>query len=61
MLSKLLHIVAVAACLTPAWGRATSELSLIRQPSTVYIVDSGAFATLSRWVAVVREWPCREG
>jgi hypothetical protein len=41
MLRKLLHIVAVAACLTPAWGKATSELSLIRQPSTVYIVGPG--------------------
>jgi hypothetical protein len=41
MLSKLLYIVAVAGCLTPAWGKATSELSFIRQPSTVFIVGPG--------------------
>ena len=41
MLSKLLYIVAVTVCLTPAWGKATSELSFIRQPSTVSIVGPG--------------------
>src|SRR5271166_1155168 len=44
MLSKLLQIVALTACLTPAWGKSTSELSFIRQtrqPSTVFIVGPG--------------------
>lgn len=41
MLSKLLYIVAVTGCLTPAWGKPTSELSFIRQPSMVSIVGPG--------------------
>ncbi|MGA8539754.1 MAG: hypothetical protein WB566_09660 [Terriglobales bacterium] len=41
MLSKLLYIVAVTVCLTPAWGKATSEFSFIGQPSTVSIVGPG--------------------
>jgi hypothetical protein len=41
MLSKLLQIVALTACLTPAWGKSASELSFIRQPSTVSIVGPG--------------------
>jgi hypothetical protein len=41
MLRKLLQIVALTACLTPAWGKSTSELSFIRQPSTVSIVGPG--------------------
>lgn len=41
MLSKLLYIVAVTGCLTPAWGKQTSELSFIRQLSTVSIVGPG--------------------
>jgi hypothetical protein len=41
MLSKLLHIVALTACLTPAWSKSSSELSFIRRPSTVSIVGPG--------------------
>ena len=41
MLSKLLQIVALTPRLTPAWGKPTSELSVIRQPSTVSIVGPG--------------------
>ncbi|MGD0508856.1 MAG: hypothetical protein ABSA27_13715 [Terriglobales bacterium] len=41
MLSKLLQVVALTACLTPAWGKSTSELSFTRQPSTVSIVGPG--------------------
>ncbi len=46
MLSKLLQIVALTACLTPAWGRATSELSFIRPPSTVSIVGPGTVVSV---------------
>jgi len=41
MLRKLLQIAALTACLTPAWGKPTSELSFLRQPSTVSIVGPG--------------------
>lgn len=41
MLSKFLQIVALTACLTPAWSKPTSELSFTRQPSTVSIVGPG--------------------
>ncbi len=41
MLSKLLQIAALTACLTPAWGKPTLELSFIPQPSTVSIVGPG--------------------
>jgi hypothetical protein len=41
MLRKLLRIVALSACLTPAWGKSTSELSFIPQPTTVSIVGPG--------------------
>ncbi len=41
MASKLLQIVALTACLTPAWGKSTSELPFIRQLSTVSIVGPG--------------------
>jgi hypothetical protein len=51
MLNKLLQVVSLAACLAPAWGKSTSELSFtrqpsirqpsIRQPSTVSIVGPG--------------------
>jgi len=41
MLSKLLQIAALTACLTPAWSKSTSELSFIRQPSTVSIAGPG--------------------
>src|ERR1039458_9138549 len=41
MLSKLLQIIALIACLTPVWGKSTSELSFIRQPSAVSIVGPG--------------------
>ena len=41
MLSKLLQIVVLTACLTPAWSKSTSKLSFIRQPSTVSIVGPG--------------------
>ncbi len=41
MLKKLLPILALTACLTPVWGKSTSELSFIRQPSTVSIVGPG--------------------
>jgi hypothetical protein len=41
MLSKLLQVLVLIACLTPAWGKSTSELSFTRQPSTVSIVGPG--------------------
>ncbi|MGB8013768.1 MAG: hypothetical protein WCF68_19305 [Terriglobales bacterium] len=41
MLSKLLQLVVLTACLTPAWAKSTSELSFIRQPSTVSVVGPG--------------------
>jgi|SRR5580658_3514741 hypothetical protein len=41
MLSRLLQVVVLTACLTSAWGESTSELSFIRQPSTVSIVGPG--------------------
>ena len=41
MLRKLLQIVSLTACLTLAWGKSTSELSFIRQLSTVSIVVPG--------------------
>jgi hypothetical protein len=46
MLSKLLQIVALTACLTPAWGKATSELSFVRQPNTVSIVGPGTVVSV---------------
>jgi len=46
MLSKLFQIVALTACLTPAWGKATSELSFIRHPSTVFIVGPGTVVSV---------------
>ena len=41
MLSKLIQIVALTVCLTPAWAKSSSALSFIRQPSTVSIVGPG--------------------
>ena len=41
MLRKLLPIVSLMVCLTPAWGKSTSEMSFIRQASTVSIVGPG--------------------
>ena len=41
MLKKLLQILALTACLTPVWGKSTSESSFIRQPNTVSIVGPG--------------------
>ena len=41
MLRKLLQIVALTACLTPAWSKPTSELPFTRQPSTVFTVGPG--------------------
>jgi hypothetical protein len=41
MPSKLLQIVVLMACLPQAWGKSTSELSFIRQPSTVSTVGPG--------------------
>jgi len=46
MLSKLLQIVALTACLTPAWGRTTSRLSCVRQPNTVSIVGPGTVVSV---------------
>jgi len=46
MLSKLFQIVVLTACLTLAWGKATSELSFIRQPSTVSIVGPGTVVSV---------------
>jgi hypothetical protein len=46
MLSKLLQMVALTACLTPAWGKATSKLSFVRQPNTVSIVGPGTVASV---------------
>ncbi len=31
----------LTSCLTPVWGKSSSELSFIRQPSTVSIVGPG--------------------
>ena len=41
MVSKLLQIMALTACLTPAWSKPTSEVPFSRQPSTVSIVGPG--------------------
>jgi len=46
MLRKLLQIMALTACLIPAWGKPTSELSFIRQPSTVAIVGPGTILSV---------------
>ena len=46
MLSKLLQIVALTACLTPAWGKAALEVSFIRQPSAVFIVGPGTVVSV---------------
>jgi hypothetical protein len=46
MRSKLLQIVALTACLTPAWGKATSQLSFVRQPITVSIVGPGTVVSV---------------
>ena len=46
MLSKLVQIVALTACLAPAWGKSTSELSSVRQPSTVSIVGPGTILSV---------------
>ncbi len=46
MLSKLLQIAALTAYLTPAWGKATSELSFVRQPNTVSIVEPGTVVSV---------------
>ncbi len=41
MLSKLLQVVVLTACLTPVWGKSTSGLSFTGQPSAVSIVGPG--------------------
>ena len=46
MLRKLLQIMALTACLTPAWGKETLELSFFRQPSTVFVVGPGTVVTV---------------
>ena len=46
MLSKLIHIVAVTVCLTPAWGKVTSNVSFIRQPSTASVVGPGTIVSV---------------
>jgi hypothetical protein len=46
MRSKFLAIVALTACLAPAWSKPTSELSFIRQPSTVVIVGPGTILSV---------------
>src|SRR5208337_1605160 len=46
MLSKLLQIVALTACLPSAWGKATSDLSFVRQPNTVSIVGPGTVVSV---------------
>ena len=46
MLSRLLQIVALTVCLTPAWGKATLEMSFIRQPGTVFIVGPGTVVSV---------------
>lgn len=43
---KLLQMVCLAACLTPAWATTTLELSAIRQPSTVFVVGPGTVVTV---------------
>ena len=46
MLRKPLQIMALTACLTPAWGKETLELSFFRQPSTVFVVGPGTVVTV---------------
>jgi hypothetical protein len=46
MLRKLLQIMVLTACLTPAWGKETLELSFLRQPSTVFVVGPGTVVTV---------------
>ena len=38
--------MALTACLTPVWGKTTSELSFIRQPSTVFSVGPGTVVSV---------------
>ncbi len=46
MLRKLLQIMALTACLTPAWGKETLKLSFVRQPSTVQVAGPGTVVTV---------------
>ena len=41
MIRKILRAAFLVALLNPAWGKATTELPLVRQPSTVFIVGPG--------------------
>jgi hypothetical protein len=43
---KLLQIMALIVCLTPAWGKETLELSFFRQPNTVFDVGPGTVVTV---------------
>jgi hypothetical protein len=38
MLRRILHAAFLVALLNPAWGKATAELPLTRQPSKLFIV-----------------------
>jgi hypothetical protein len=41
MIRKILHAAFLVALLNPTWGKATTELPLVRQPSAVFIVGPG--------------------
>jgi hypothetical protein len=46
VMRKVLQMACLAACLTPAWARTTLESSVIRQPSTVFIVGPGTVVSV---------------
>jgi hypothetical protein len=46
MIRKLLQAAFLLALLNPAWGKATAELALMRQPSGVFIVGPGTVVSV---------------
>src|ERR1700694_5627193 len=46
MMRKILHAAFLVALLNPAWGKATAELPLMRQPSKVFIVGPGTVVSV---------------
>ena len=48
MVKKLLQMVCLAACLTPAWATTSLELSAIPQLSTVFVVGPGTVVSVHR-------------
>jgi hypothetical protein len=46
LIRKILHAAFLVALLNPAWGKATAELPLMRQPSKVFIVGPGTVVSV---------------